>query len=207
MINHWILDDFGDFPLEFLHFQNLISSNRTEITQKVPTARQLGDPPDQSDCSQRHGCCRHQIRGPAPEIIVYRYQLWIGEKCEKSSTYEMCSEILKIELHRIAEVQNTSKNETHSSGRFLFPWSIWSSVRILPYLAISSIIFRLPPFWDWDIWDWNQGPASERLRDHGTNVSRASGCGLPLAPIAVASCEAQIFFGVSLQPQGRPRKP
>lgn len=81
VINHWILV----IAMEFLHFQNPISSNRTEITQKVPTARQLGDPPDQSDCSQRHGWCRHQIRGPAPEIIVYRYQLWIGEECEKSS--------------------------------------------------------------------------------------------------------------------------
>ena len=57
--------------MEFLHFQNKAHLFQEEITRCLSHATaygSLGDPPDQSDCSQRHGWCRHQIRGLAPEI-------------------------------------------------------------------------------------------------------------------------------------------
>lgn len=180
MINHWILV----IPMEFLHFQNKAHLFQQDWDHLGCLLCQLGDPPDQSDCSQRHGWCRHQIRGPAPEINWY--QLWIGEKSSKCY-----AQTLNIELPNCGIAKHISKKHIPLvvfcfRGQFdLFPSG---SCHILP----PSIIFHLPI----GFLGLRLKPRTSIRKDPRSWNKREQSLGLRLAqgPLAVASCEATIFW-------------
>ena len=195
MINHWILV----IPMEFLHFQNKAHLFQQDWDHLGCLLCQLGDPPDQSDCSQRHGWCRHQIRGPAPEINWY--QLWIGEKSSKCY-----AQTLNIELPNCGIAKHISKKHIPLvvfcfRGQFdLFPSG---SCHILPYLATFHHLPSANRLFGTKIETKDQHPKGSEIMEQTWAEPRVAAC--PRAPGSGILWSKD--FLAKLQPQGRPRKP